>query len=86
MYAFPKITLPSNSIQYAKEKNVQPDMYYCMELLESTGICVVPGSGFLQKDGTYHFRTTILPPPEQIKSLLHKFEEFHLSFLKKWTA
>ena len=26
------------------------------ELLEETGICLVPGSGFGQKDGTYHFR------------------------------
>lgn len=86
MYAFPKISLPLKSIEHAKAKNIQPDMYYCMELLESTGICVVPGSGFLQRDGTYHFRTTILPPPEQIKSLLSKFEEFHLNFLNKWTA
>jgi len=29
---------------------------YCCQLLEETGICVVPGSGFGQKDGTYHFR------------------------------
>lgn len=33
-----------------------PDMFYCMELLEETGICVVPGSGFGQRAGTYHFR------------------------------
>ncbi len=35
---------------------IQPDMLYCLRLLEETGICVVPGSGFGQKDGTYHFR------------------------------
>ena len=29
---------------------------YCFDLLESTGICVVPGSGFGQKPGTFHFR------------------------------
>lgn len=33
-----------------------PDMFYCMKLLEETGICVVPGSGFGQREGTYHFR------------------------------
>lgn len=33
-----------------------PDMFYCMKLLEDTGICVVPGSGFGQREGTYHFR------------------------------
>lgn len=31
-------------------------MFYCMKLLEETGICVVPGSGFGQREGTYHFR------------------------------
>jgi len=30
---------------------------YCYELLEETGICVVPGSGFGQRQGTYHFRS-----------------------------
>lgn len=35
-------------------------MFYCMKLLEETGICLVPGSGFGQKDGTYHFRYTTL--------------------------
>jgi alanine transaminase len=56
-----------------------------MQLLESTGICVVPGSGFHQKPGTYHFRTTILPPTDQIKVLLAKFEKFHKSFLQQWS-
>ena len=37
-----------------------------MALLEETGICCVPGSGFLQKPGTYHFRTTFLPPEEKL--------------------
>jgi len=33
---------------------------YCYQLLEETGICVVPGSGFGQKKGTHHFRCSIL--------------------------
>ena len=32
------------------------DAYYCLELLRQTGVCVVPGSGFGQKEGTWHFR------------------------------
>jgi len=35
---------------------MEPDAMYCYELLEETGICVVPGSGFGQRQGTYHFR------------------------------
>ena len=39
-----------------KELGLAPDMFFCLRLLEETGICVVPGSGFGQREGTYHFR------------------------------
>lgn len=84
MYAFPKVEIPEKAVMFAQSKQMAPDMFYCMELLEQTGICVVPGSGFHQREGTYHFRTTILPPVEQIKSLLSRFEKFHLEFTAKW--
>jgi len=35
---------------------MQLDMYYCLEFLRQKGVCVVPGSGFGQKPGTWHFR------------------------------
>jgi len=41
---------------HLQKRGMKPDVMYCFELLEETGICVVPGSGFGQKDGTYHFR------------------------------
>lgn len=43
-----------------------PDWLYCREVLQATGIVVVPGSGFGQADGTFHFRTTFLPSEEDI--------------------
>lgn len=43
--------------RYVQENGQAPDMFYCMRLLEEMGICLVPGSGFGQKDGTYHFRS-----------------------------
>ena len=49
MYAFPQITLPAKFIAEAEAKGHVPDAYYCSLLLEQTGICVVPGSGFRQK-------------------------------------
>jgi alanine transaminase len=84
MYAFPQITIPQKAIDAAKAKGQQPDTYYAFELLENTGICIVPGSGFGQYPGTYHFRTTILPQPEKLKVMLEKFKEFHSQFLKKY--
>lgn len=41
---------------FPQAHSMAPDMFYCMKLLEETGICVVPGSGFGQREGTYHFR------------------------------
>ena len=84
MYAFPQIELPSKAIEHAKSKNMAPDAFYCFQLLEQTGICVVPGSGFKQRPGTYHLRTTILPPVDQMKDMVEKFRRFHLEFLQQW--
>ncbi|XP_048866658.1 alanine aminotransferase 2-like isoform X1 [Brienomyrus brachyistius] len=85
MYSFPRITIPERAVQKAKEKGQAPDMFYCMNLLEETGICVVPGSGFGQTEGTYHFRITILPPTEKLKILLNKLKEFHLRFTQQYS-
>lgn len=41
---------------YVQSLSLAPDMLYCLKLLEETGICVVPGSGFGQREETYHFR------------------------------
>ena len=73
MYAFPRITLPPGVT----------DGTYCLALLEETGICVVPGSGFGQADGTWHFRTTILPPVDQIESVVRRLGEFHRRFTER---
>lgn len=70
MYAFPTISLPEG----------RTDDDYCMALLEHTGVCVVPGSGFGQMRGTAHFRTTILPPIDQIEEVVRNIKEFHLSW------
>ena len=70
MYAFPSISLPPG----------RSDFDYAMALLEQTGICVVPGSGFGQVEGPAHFRTTILPPTEKIRQVVERLGEFHRSF------
>ncbi|XP_066508316.1 alanine aminotransferase 2-like isoform X1 [Hoplias malabaricus] len=85
MYSFPRITLPQKAIKEAKEKGQIPDMFYCMKLLEETGICLVPGSGFGQKEGTYHFRMTILPPTDKLKIMLNKLKEFHQRFTEQYS-
>lgn len=85
MYAFPKFELPQKAIEAAKAKKQEPDFFYCMQLLETTGVCVVPGSGFGQQPGTFHFRTTILPPVEKMKTVMKAIQEFHLKFLQQYS-
>jgi len=85
MYAFPTITLPAKLATYAREEmNMEPDAFYCMELLEQTGLVVVPGSGFGQETGTWHFRTTFLPPEEAMEEVVRQLDSFNSRILEKF--
>ncbi|CCH61845.1 hypothetical protein TBLA_0F03060 [Henningerozyma blattae CBS 6284] len=81
MYLFPRLHLSENAINAATELNLKPDEFYCLKLLENTGICTVPGSGFGQYPGTYHLRTTFLPPGIE---WINSWEKFHLEFMEKY--
>ncbi len=68
MYLFPRLDkLPAGTT----------DFDYCMALLEETGLCVVNGSGFGQKEGTHHLRIAFLPPKELLAEVLPKWIAFH---------
>jgi alanine transaminase len=71
-------------LEEAKSLGVPADEMYCMQLVEQTGIVVVPGSGFGQKEGTHHFRTTILPPEESMQEVVTKMAAFHTAFLARY--
>lgn len=81
MYLFPTITLPPKAIEAAKAADRQPDEFYTLSLLDATGVCVVPGSGFGQKEGTLHFRTTFLAPGTE---WVGRIVEFHKGFMDKY--
>ncbi|CAI5508499.1 unnamed protein product [Closterium sp. Naga37s-1] len=51
MYSFPRINLPEKALEAAKAAGKAADVFYCLRLLEATGITAVPGSGFGQKEG-----------------------------------
>ncbi|XP_067935095.1 alanine aminotransferase 1-like [Watersipora subatra] len=93
MYCFPQVQIPKKAIEYTQsnlykvgvdEIKITPDEFYCFELLKKTGLCVVPGSGFKQREGTYHFRCTILPEKEKFDVVMEKFKKFHTEFLAEW--
>lgn len=87
MYLFPQIKMPLGALKKSKEQKLKsPDMLYCRELLEETGICVVPGSGFGQQAGTFHFRTTFLPPENQVDEVIDKMHKFHRNFMARYSS
>ena len=83
LYAFPQIQLPQGAVDRAAELGKPADAYYCLELLDNTGIVVVPGSGFGQVDGTWHFRTTILPQEDDFDDVIDRMTRFHTDFMAK---
>ncbi|KAK9934557.1 hypothetical protein M0R45_021696 [Rubus argutus] len=84
MYSFPQIRLPPRAIQAAKSAGKVPDVFYCLKLLEATGISTVPGSGFGQKEGVFHLRTTILPAEEDMPAIMDSFKKFNNEFMEQY--
>ncbi len=91
MYAFVRFLLPPEkgvdvgAMSAAERRAYEAgrDSDYCLSLLEETGICVVPGSGFGQEPGTFHFRTTFLPPQDEIEALVAKLKAFHEQYARE---
>ena len=81
MYLFPSLLLPKRALEEAQKLNLLPDEFYCLRLLEATGICTVPGSGFGQVNGTWHLRTTFLAPGTK---WIKDWENFHKKFYDQY--
>lgn len=84
MYCFPEIKMPRKVWELAHKLHRSPEYIYCLELLEETGIVVVPGKGFQQRDGTSHFRTTFLPNEEDIDGVVKAITNFHRRFMDRY--
>ncbi|KAF2123964.1 alanine aminotransferase 2 [Dothidotthia symphoricarpi CBS 119687] len=82
MYLFPTIHLPEKAVKQAKEEGKEPDEFYCFRMLDATGVCVVAGNGFGQREGTLHFRTTFLAPGTEWTERLVRFHEEFLAEFK----
>nr|AIT69918.1 alanine transaminase [Desmarestia viridis] len=81
LYAFPRIRLSKKASNTAEGKGVPADEYYCLQMLDESGIVLVPGSGFGQEEGTLHFRTTFLPAEETMHDTLKRFAKAHKKFM-----
>lgn len=70
-YAMPKIDLPPG----------KTDEQYVLELLRSTGVLCVHGSGFGVDPGLGYFRMVFLAPPSQLSEIWDLIGEFNKTFL-----
>lgn len=85
MYAFPRIRLPQGYIDEAAKANHAPDLKYALDVLEATGIMIVPGSGFGQVAGTHHFRiTNLVNSSEEMEAALDRLKIFTEQLMSKY--
>ena len=84
MYCFPRVELPEGAIKEAHANGQAPDTMYAISLLQRTGVCVVPASGFGQEPGRFGFRTTFLPPEEEMARSVDLIRQHHEEFCSKY--
>jgi len=82
LYLYPRIYLSKKAIEAAKAAGKAPDTFYALALLDETGICVVSGTGFGQKDGEQHYRLTCLCAG--VDEYIGALEKFHIGFMKNY--
>lgn len=80
MFVYPRIHLSKKALKEAEARSQSPDEFYTMELLKSSGICVIPGCLFGQRPGTYHFRLTFLPQMDRLEKIVQRILEFQRKF------
>lgn len=81
MYAFPRVHFSNKFIDQSLKAGKKPDFIYCMEMVDKTGIMTVPGSGFGQRDGSYHFRiTNLINPTSHMQQVLENLKKFNDDF------
>jgi alanine-synthesizing transaminase len=71
-YAFPRLHMN------------QSDNHFVAELINETGVVVVPGTGFGQKSGTQHFRVVFLPPENILEKAYTKIRDFSEKYFEKY--
>jgi len=86
IYAFPKIVFQDKALKRARKMGISPDFMYCMDLLQQTGVMVVPGSGFGQKEGTHHIRlTNLICPNGEMQECMTTLRNFNDKFHDKYS-
>ncbi|KAM3603958.1 uncharacterized protein V6R79_004556 [Siganus canaliculatus] len=84
-FIFPKVHFPPKAIQRAKEAGLPPDTFYCLRLLEESGVFATPGCEYQQKEGTHHLRFCIMTPEDIMEKTMMRLTCFHKQFMEEFS-
>ena len=85
LYVFPRVHMTESAVKAARSVGAEPDSFYCVEMLNATGLMVVPGNGFRQKEGTYHFRmSNLIYNYDELSKVLDGIDAFNRQFFAKY--
>lgn len=74
------LVLPQGAFYAFPSIKVENDYRFCEELLKATGVVVVPGQGFGQKPGSFHFRIVICPNEETLGGAMDLIADFYKGY------
>lgn len=85
--AFPRIRIPARARSQARALGLEPDVFFCRELQEATGLEVAPGSHFgLGTAGdSGHLGLSLLLPAPELERALRLLRHFHQQFLREFS-
>ncbi|XP_048018982.1 alanine aminotransferase 2-like [Megalobrama amblycephala] len=84
-FVFPCLHFPPRAIKWAKKRQMEPDMLYCLQLLEETGLHVRPGCEYGQRKDSHHIRLLVATHEDIMEDALQRLKTFHMRFMKEFS-
>ncbi|KAK2901465.1 hypothetical protein Q8A67_009580 [Cirrhinus molitorella] len=84
-FVFPSLHFPPKAIKWAEKRQMEPDMLYCLHLLEETGLHVKPGCEYGQRKDSHHIRLFVGTQENIMEDALQRLKTFHTRFMKEFS-
>ncbi|XP_010777256.1 alanine aminotransferase 2-like isoform X2 [Notothenia coriiceps] len=81
IYLYPRLHLPSEIIEKAKELEVEACVLYCQMLLKEEGVFLGAGCQNGETTGKHYLRLCILVPADTLEEVLARLASFHLRLM-----
>mmetsp|Transcript_52089 Transcript_52089/g.124035 ORF Transcript_52089/g.124035 Transcript_52089/m.124035 type:complete len:490 (+) Transcript_52089:100-1569(+) len=83
-FIYPKVIVKGHVMKKAISYGAPADQIYCMELAEREGVATMPGCGFGQRPGQFHFRLSLTQAEANVERTLSALERFHKEHPGGW--